>query len=216
MMNLVNSSRPWWRDVSWSCCQSSSHREHMLYRKCSFLFPPDSMAHKTSHSWSAVFSSLMHGCAFDSIAVSSAWRSVVLETRTADVLFPRNALAIESAKSKLLLFSNLNDLILSFAQVQTVCGKIYIQDACCKSSSVLWDSVISLCLVKVPFHAIWIHFEGFQCSYIWPDIKKRIFCCCETWNYYTNCKPQEVVFILPCETVLKVQYWRVMTECTQK
>lgn len=34
-----------------------------------FYSPPDGMPDKTSHSWSAVFSSLKHGSAFDSIAV---------------------------------------------------------------------------------------------------------------------------------------------------
>ena len=38
--------------------------------------------------------------------------------------------------------------------------KIHIQDAWCKSSSVMWDRVISLCLVKVPSHDIWIRLKN--------------------------------------------------------
>lgn len=157
----------------------------------------------THHIPELLFFQAWNGSTFDSIAVYSTWCSVIPKTWTADVIFPRNALPIELAKRKRLGFSRVIDCMQSFAEVWTVCEKNTGENTqlmWCKSSS--FNGIVVSPCVWWKFLLMTFEFT-FHCPILLTTIKKGSFCCCETWNYCTSCKSQEVGFILHVKL-----YWK--------
>lgn len=100
-------------------------RSYPIWKACISI--PPMVCLMTHHIPELLFFQAWNGSTFDSIAVYSTWCSVIPKTWTADVLFPRNALPIELAKSRRLGFSKVIDCMQSFAEAEQSVKKILVK-----------------------------------------------------------------------------------------